>query len=211
MAEGEGVTMPDEDAEDVVFPQTRGLRYAELFAIGEELILVYNSMGLSEAPPELWDALDADAAAKQLGAAAVIKNGPHWWLADSSTLQYGIDRVSVGGIGFRTVARLPAFIARSGKLAPPQYEAVETHKTGELRYLAGQPVYELVSPDGDVFVMQSSNLEPDELASLDQRLNPSAGWQSRTRVADSDLTIVMSGSVMTVMDEFRNVYNLPPR
>ena len=209
MGEAEGVKA-SEEVEDVVIDPTRGLRYAELFAIGGELILVYNSMGLSEAPPELWEALDAEAAAKQLGVGAVIKNGPHWWMSDTSTLQFGVDPVSVGGIGFRTVARLPARVARSGKLVPPLYEVVETHKNGVLTYSAGKPVYELISPDGDAFVLQSINVEPSELPTLGERLSPVDGWQFRMRSPDADLTVSMDGKVRTVMDDFRNVYNQPP-
>lgn len=208
MAEASGSTEA-EAVEDVVIDPTRALRYAELFAIGEELIVVYNSMGLSEAPAELWDALDAEAAAKQLGVDAVIKNGPHWWMSDTSTLEFGVEPVSVAGIGFRTVARLPASVARSGKLVPPLYQVVETHKTGELTYLAGKPVYELISPGGDAFVLQSTNVEPSELPELADRLSPAEGWQFRTRSPEADLSVVMDGTVRTVMDDFRNVYNLP--
>lgn len=209
MAEAEGVPEAEELA-DVTIDPTRGLRYAELFAIGEELIVVYNSMGLSEAPSELWDALDAEAAAKQLGVEAVIKNGPHWWVSDKATLQYGVEVVSVGEIGFRTVARLPALVARSGKVAPPLYEVLEPHKVGELSYSAGKPVYELISPEGDAFVMQSTNIEPSELPTVGERLSPAEGWQFRTRVLDDDLTVVMEGTVKTVADDFHNIYNLPP-
>ena len=112
------------------------IRYAELFAVGPEWITVYNSIGLSEAPPELWDALDAKAAAGQLGAGLVVKNGPHWWMSDKLTARYGVEVTTVGGIGFRTVARLPAFIAQSGKLEPPLYTVTEAHKQGVNVYAA---------------------------------------------------------------------------
>ena len=194
---------------EIVFEPTRGLRYAELFAVGPELITVYNSMGLSEAPPELWDALDAEAAAKQLQVGMVVKNGPHWWASDKATMRFGVDVISVGGIGFRFAAKLPAFIARSGKLTPPVYTVVETNKEGELVYMAGEPVYELVSPDGDAYVMQSSNVEPSEFVALGERLTPAPGWQFRTRTLDEDLTVELDGKVKTVMDDFRDVYNLP--
>ena len=142
-------SMDPGEMQNVVLEPTRGLRYAELFAVGEEWITVYNSMGLSEAPPELWDALDAETAAQQLEVGTVIKNGPHWWIADSSNLRFAVEEISVGGIGFRFVARLPAALAASGKLVPPFYTVVEANKVGELVYAAGQPVYELLSPDGD--------------------------------------------------------------
>jgi hypothetical protein len=192
-----------------VFEDTRGLRYAELFAVGPEWIEVYNSTGLSEAPPELWDATDPGEAATQLRAELVVKNGPHWWAFDSATLRFAIDDVTVQGIGYRWCARLPAFLASSGNLEPPFYTVVVANKEGELRYEGGKPVYELVSPDDDVFVMQGSSVEPSEYATLGERLTLADGWQFRTRVLGEDLTISLDGKVKVVMDDFKNVYNLP--
>lgn len=192
---------------NVDFEATRGLRYAELFAVGAETIIVYNSMGLSEAPPELWDGLDAAAAAEQLGVGAVIKNGPHWWLADRTTLLFAVDEVEVGGIGFRFAAKLPVALAASGKLVPPFYTVVQANKAGALVYAAGRPVYELVSPDGDAFVMQSANIEPAELEALDERLTTAEGWRFRTRTLDEELTVDLGGTVNVVMDDLHNVYN----
>lgn len=194
--------------QDMVFEPTRGLRYAELFAVGPEWITVYNSIGLSDAPPELWDALDAEAAAGQLGVGLALKNGPHWWMSDKLTVRFGVDETTVGGIGFRVVARLPAFIAKSGKLNPPFYTVAEADKQGVNVYLAGQPVYELVSPDGDAFVMQSSNIPPGGLAALGDRLTPAEGWQFRTRTLAEELTLTMNGKVKVAMDDLGNVYNM---
>lgn len=192
---------------DVTLDPTRELRYAELFAVGEQWITVYNSMGLSEAPPELWDSLDAEAAAQHLGAETVLKNGPHWWVADLTTLQFGVEQVSVGGIGFRFAAQLPAFLAESGRLEPPFYTEVEANKTGRLVYAAGRPVYELISPEGDEFVMQSSNVEPVEFPGLGEKLSLADGWSYKTRRPEEDLVVNLDGKVTVVMDDLHNVYN----
>lgn len=209
MTAAEGAESPE--TELMAFEPTRGLRYAELFAVGPELITVYNSIGLSEAPPPVWDALDAEAAAPQLGVKTVIKNGPHWWASDKATLCFGTEVVSVAGIGFRYAAQLPALIASSGKLEPPVYTVLQANKEGELVYSAGESVYELVSPDGEALVMQSSNVEPSEFANLGERLSPAAGWQFRTRTLEHELTVELNGAVRTAMDDLHNVYNLPPK
>lgn len=190
--------------------RTRGGRYVELFAVGDEVVTVYNSSGLGTAPPspELWEGLDSQAAAEQLGVGTVVKNGPHWWAFDSATMSFGVDVVTVQGIGFRFAAELPALVARSGKLTPPVYTVVETGKEGEQVYLAGEPVYELVSPEGEAFVMQSSNVGPGEYGSLGERLSPAPGWSFRTRIPEEDLTVALDGHVKTVMDDFHDVYNL---
>jgi hypothetical protein len=198
------------EVRDMEFEPTRGLRYVELFAVGPEWIMVYNSIGLSDGPPELWDALDEEAAAEQLGVDKVVKNGPHWWMADKATISFGIEETTVGGIGFRKVARLPAFVAKTGAVEPPPYNVLQANKTGVNVYRASQLVYELVSPDGKAFVLQSTNVPPDELATLDDRLHPAEGWQFRTRTLDEDWKIAMQGKVKVVADELKNIYNLPP-
>ena len=95
-----------------------------------------------------------------------------------------------------------------GKLEPPFYTVVEADKEGVNVYSAGQPVYELVSPDGHAFVMQSSNIPPDELATLGDRLAPAGGWRFHTRTLTEELTLTMDGKVKVAMDDLRNVYNL---
>jgi hypothetical protein len=195
---------------DFEFENLRGRRYCELFAVGPEWITVYNSIGLSEAPPELWDALDEGAAAEQLGVRKVVKNGPHWWMADRATIRFGIEETRVGGIGFRTAARLPAFVAKSGGVEPPRYTILEANKEGVNVYSAGRPVYELISPDGKAFVLQSTNIPPEELATLGDRLTPVEGWQFQTRTLDEDWEIAMAGKVKVAADDLKNIYNLPP-
>ena len=193
------------------FESTRGLRYAELFAVGPEWIDVYNSTGLSEAPPELWNATDPKAAAADLGVDMVVKNGPHWWAFDAASLRFAVDQVAIAGIGYRWCARLPAFLARSGALEPPFYTIVEANKEGELRYLAGQPVHELVSPDDDVLVMQGSSVDPSRYASLGETLTLPDGWRFRTRMLQHDLAVNLDGKVSVVMDDLKNVYNRTTR
>ncbi len=191
----------------VEFTDTRDLRYAELFAVGPEWIYVYNSTGESTAPPELWDATDPRQAASDLGAAAVVKNGPHWWAFDSCRLRFHDEVVTVAGIGYRYCARLPAFLAKSGQLEPPFYTVVEAQKSGALHYAAGRAVYELVSPDGGVFVMQGSSIDPVSFDTLGEQLTLADGWRFQTRTLESDLTVPLDGAVQVVMDDLKDVYN----
>ena len=175
------------------FEETRGLRYAELFAVGSEWIDVYNSTGLSEASPDLWEATDPRVAAAELGVDSVIKNGPQWWVFDGATLRFAVEAVTVAGVGYRWCARLPAFLAKSGNLEPPFYTVVVADKEGELRYSAGRLVYELASPEGEAFVMQGSSIEPSEWAKLGDQLTLAHGWKVRTRMLEEDLTVPLDG------------------
>ena len=60
--------------------------------------------------------------------AATLKNGAHWWMSGKLTVRFGVDQTTVRDIGFRTVARLPALIARSGKLEAPFCTVVEADR-----------------------------------------------------------------------------------
>ena len=100
------------------------------------------------------------------------------------SLKFASDSTEVQGIGYRFCAKLPAFLAKSGSLEPPFYTVVEANKEGELRYQAGKPVYELVSPDGEAFVMQGSAVDPAQFGTLGDDLDIAEGWQFRTRVLE---------------------------
>lgn len=50
---------------------------------------VYNTFPLNDCPADLWDALDADALAREYGAAAALLNGPRYWLMSGIEKQAG--------------------------------------------------------------------------------------------------------------------------
>lgn len=104
-------------------------------------------------------------------------------------------------------------VARSGKLEPPIYTVLEANKRVVMVYSAGEPVYELISPDGETLVLQStgSDMPPDDLPTLGDRLNPPEGWQFRTRTLDEELTVTLEGKCHVAMDDFHNVYNSPTK
>ncbi len=71
--------------------------------------------------------------------------------------------------------------------------------------------YELITPEGDAYVMQSSNIEVnDDMAKLGDRLQLPRGWGFRARVLDDDLTLELDGKVKALEDDLKNVYNLAP-
>jgi hypothetical protein len=205
--EEQDITKP-EFLRELTFTDARGMRYAEIAMVTPQAITIYNSSGLSEAPLDRWDALNADEIKERFHLRAVIKNGPHWWLADTATFQFGQEH-SFGGMGFRWAATLPTNLADAG--GGQGYKTFEANKRGSLAYSKGKPIYELVPPAGDTFVMQSSNLDvDDDFAKLGDRLDLPEAWQFRARTLDEDLTVSLDGKVKTVMDDLRNVYNLLP-
>ena len=64
-----------------------GKRYGEVLLVtpGEAgpQAAVYNSFPLNDCPAELWSKLDAQAIAKEHGAATALLNGPRYWLMNA--------------------------------------------------------------------------------------------------------------------------------
>ena len=75
------------------------------------------------------------------------------------------------------------------------YKVFQPRKGGILTYSKGKPVYELVGPDGAVYVMQAGSQVEDpgmtlgSLAKLGDRLKLAPGWTYRVRTLDKDLGV----------------------
>jgi len=197
----------------------RGVRYGEVLAVfsrdGAFQAEVYGTQMLNDCPPELWDRLDAEAISEELGALVVKLNGPRHWMLD--------------GLGQKVAIVEPVLREFSGLLtrriavvdlgsAPFTFPYVELHvNRGAIFFFdAGKPVYELVNPDGDAYVMQAyctgvdPTLRAEDLGSLGARLELPEGWKYRTRILDEELVVDTSASLASVLqDELENTYTLP--
>jgi len=198
------------DIRDVTIEYTRGLRYAGLAMIGNDTVAIYNTTGVSEAPDILWDALDASHLKDQLGLKRVVKLGPHWWVSDSVELKLSKTVYKLGDLRFRWMASVPPHLAgRGDELAAQSYQVFEVTKRGTWTYAKGKPVYELVSPKGDTYIMQSSSRPVDaSLAKLGDHLKLPTGWTFHTRTPARDYSLACSGKVKVLFDDQRNVYCL---
>jgi hypothetical protein len=78
-------------------------------------------------------------------------------------------------------------------------------------------VYELVSPDGSVYLMQAYSRIVDHgltlgaLRGLGSRLQLPAGWRYRTRKLHHDISLRTAGDAVIVQDELMNTYQLERR
>jgi hypothetical protein len=197
----------------------RGVRYGEVLAMflrdtGLEAE-VYGTQMLNDCPQELWETLDADAIAKDMGAVFVKLNGPRYWLLDGLGSKVAVvDPVfrDFNGIQMRRIATIPL----GADFAAGAYVVRNVNRGAVFFFDAGKTVYELVDPDGRAFVMQArcvgvdSNMSEASLVTLGERLALPEGWSYRTRVLDSELVIDTSATLATVVqDEFENTYTLP--
>jgi len=208
-----------ETAPQRLIDHMRGVRYGEVLAMflrdtGLEAE-VYGTQMLNDCPQELWETLNADEIAKDMGAVFVKLNGPRYWLLDGLGSKVAVvDPVfrDFNGIQMRRIATIPI----GADFAAGPYVARNVNRGAVFFFDAGKTVYELVDPDGRALVMQARcigidpNMTEESLANLGERLALPEGWSYRIRVLDAELVVDTSATLATVVqDEFENTYTLP--
>lgn len=194
----------------------RGVRYCEILAViseGSFRADVYGTQGLSECPASQWEALDPRAIQEELGALAILMNGPRYWLIDGLTSfsEIGESRF-FGELEMRKIASVEL---APGDISQEPYTERSVVRDTEFTFAAGSEIYELTEPTGKVYVMQSYAQIVDEmltaadLPTLGDSLQLPEGWSYRARVLDEGLVVVDDGGIaVVVQDELQNTYQL---
>jgi hypothetical protein len=125
----------------------------------------------------------------------------------------GDEPVMFGRLGMRKLAtlRLPLLDVLAGLRRKP-YTEKKVERTTVYTYQAGREVYELVSPQGVAYVMQSYSLEVDPalseaaLKTLGGRLRLPPGWRYRVRQLNQDWVLRVEGYAHVIQDELQNTY-----
>lgn len=195
----------------------RGKRYGEVLLISAQSgdgpqATVYNTFGLNDCPAELWSKLDANTLAKDHGAAAALLNGPRYWLMDS------IEKEASGEPEIATFGGIDMLRQATVKLTsmnPAPYRPNTVTRNTVFVFDSGEPVFELVDPTGQHWVMQTwsqvvdPSLTYEDLAGLATRLNLPADWSYHARVLDQELRIDTSTQAAQVLqDDLTNSYSL---
>ncbi len=197
----------------------RGQRYCEVL-IGEGKILkgisldVYNSIGLNLCPQEQWEKLSEKKIKKKWDADFVKLNGPRFWTMDSmkSTL-LNPTIVDFNGIEMRKAGILKlGFKDVFGKRSV--YKERKVRRNSVWIFNSQELVYELVSPDGKVYIMQSYSTEVKDLTleslkDLKSQLKLPKGWTYRARLLTEELNVpIPQGLATVIQDDFYNSYTL---
>jgi hypothetical protein len=193
-----------------------GKRYGEvlLVHVGESgpEATVYNTFPLNDCPDELWSKLDPTAIAAENNATAALLNGPRYWLMST------IDKVAAGTQETKTFGGIEmtrqATVALSS-MNPAPCSVNEVDRKAVFNFGAGRPVFELVDPAGQRWVMQTwsqtvdNNLSLDDLPGLATRLKLPDGWSYETRTLTSPLRVDTSmRKAHVTQDDFANSYSL---
>jgi len=207
------------DATPRLISDMRGVRYGEVLVVylrdGGLRAEVYGTQMLNDCPQEFWETLDAATIAAEMGAAMVKLNGPRHWCLDGLGAKVAVvDPVfrDFNGLTMRRIATLEL----GADFAAGPYVRRFVNRGAVFFFDAGQPVYELVDPDGVAYVMQAYCIGVDptlteaDLPALGERLALPEGWSYRTRVLAEELVVDTSATVATVVqDELENTYTLP--
>jgi hypothetical protein len=193
-----------------------GLRYGEVLLVrmgesGPEAA-VYNSFPLNDCPAALWEELDAEAIAKEHAAIAALLNGPRYWLMS------GIEKHATGPqetATFGGIDMIQQAVVQLSSMNPAPYGVNKVDRKAVFTFAAGRPVFELVDPDGQRWVMQSwsqtidKNLALDDLPGLASRLHLPEGWSYQTRTLSNPLQVdTTTREAHVTQDNLANSYSL---
>ncbi len=200
-------------------------RYCEyLFVRLEESKLVgdvWNTFGLNKCPADQWKASDVAALKEMVPGTLVVKlNGPRYWLIDHASITWdrriqplsGTVR-SFFGLKMRMLTTVDVPVVDGVPGIAPYVETVVNRRTN-FTFSRRNPVYQLVSPEGDVYAMQaySQIVDPKltrrKLGGLGSKLALPEGWKFRTRHLKRDLTLKTNGKTTVLQDELQNTYQL---
>ena len=196
----------------------RNARYGEVLIVRQNFlklnVKVYSTSGLNVCPADLWNKLDAVKLKKQYGARFVRLNGPRYWVLDgvvaSGSSTTG-ESANFEGLEMQLRGQLQICIWQA-PMGQKLYSPNMVKRDTIFSYQAGQFVYELQSPQGDVYRMQSYSqiadprLDISDLPELASRLKLPQGWEYQARILDADSHLNSHGLACVISDELYNVY-----
>ncbi|MEO1617144.1 MAG: alpha/beta hydrolase [Planctomycetota bacterium] len=210
----DGTVYPDTEDPAV---STRGQAYTELIAVtvnpatGSITTEVWGTQG-TDTSPDAAALIDLEAAAQQLGATQVILNGPRYLLADAGTLTSGEATIQTfGDLEMQRIGSIeldPASAPTSLESDP--YVPQTVSRNTDSIYYAGSEIYQLTSPAGEMYVMQSTGteIESADLAGLGDRLTLPEGWVFEVITLEEPLRVTVSDgdTIDVLVDDLGNAY-----
>lgn len=174
---------------------------------------VYNTWGLNDCPESLWNKVSVDEVKKETDASFVHLNGPRYWVID------GFDKTTLINPAVKTINGIPmreAGVLHLGIMdmlsANKPYKQHEVDRQTTWIYDAGKPVFELIDPNGNVFVMQSYSIQAtaqniDSLSQLGSKLTLPQGWQFKAGIINKAQTIkAVNNRAIVIQDDYLNTY-----
>jgi hypothetical protein len=177
-------------------------------------VKVFNTQGLNLCPEERWQALSKETIGKQFDASLVVLNGPRYWVMDeiqAAGTTVNLVQESFGGIEMNLRATVEIGLLKQ-IIGDKRFTPNQVNRTTNFVYKAGSPIYELTSPAGEVYVMQSysqivnPSLSMQDLLTLGKQLKLPAGWKYQSQILEKDLSLVANGVAYVLQDNLSNSY-----
>ena len=198
--------------------QMRGDRYCEVLLITMNAGLatgeVWNTYPLNDCPQATWDTLDAKALATENNVPIAKLNGPRYWLMSSVEKVGGVTDLPKKDFGGLEMYRQATVEIGSLIEAAKPYFPHSVNRTAVFTYDAGARVYELHTPEGLTYVMQTYSVQIDptlteaQLTDLGARLKLPEGWTYTSQILDAPVK-VLSGTTPghVLQDDLGNSYS----
>ncbi|HBB53010.1 MAG TPA: hypothetical protein DCZ80_03820 [Legionellales bacterium] len=192
-----------------------GMRYCEIVSSQNFAdFYIYNTNGLNACPPSWWAGLKDKDLEKKYKYKFVHLSGPRIWLIDSIQNPSASNEIkNFNGQKLRRVAsfhpKLSSILNRHGPYIDYLIKRQQAYQFNK-----GRVVYELVSPQGKVYVMHSLSQKhqyktPESLNGLSGALKLPKGWQLKYGEIQEDKILTPVAQTIHVMqDEFENTYQL---
>ena len=197
----------------------RNSRYCEILigdgSVSKKMDLdVYNSIGLNDCPSEIWSNLSEKRIKDEYKTRFVKLNGPRFWVMDSMEASLiNTDIVYFDGIGMRkagivTITFKDIFGKRNS------YKERKVNRNTIWKFDKDQFIFELISPQSKVYIMQSYTTEVSpitikDLVTLSEILKLPKGWKYQATLLKEPLVIPIPNHQATVIqDDLHNSYTL---
>lgn len=191
----------------------RGERYCEI-VLSKAITnyAIYNTLGLSDCPTYLWNKVTVAQVKKETGSSFVYLNGPRFWVVDGFNRSKSVTTPkTINGITMHNGGMLDIKLSSVFKAKSPYYKHEIKRQTSWL-YEPGKPVYELIDPNGEVFVMQSYSIKKSHqtahtLAQLGSKLKLPKGWVFKTGTLNQPESLKAINNIsIIVQDDLDNTY-----
>lgn len=174
----------------------RDTRYCELLMLKRKHfkfdITVYSTVSLDNCPADQWENIkkNEDAVKKQFDAKMIKFNGPRYWTLDALTASkdtINTPLVIIENMKFKKRATLEMRILQGLETGDKPYHPAVVYRNTVWIYNAGTRVYELVDPEGNIYVMQSYSqivdptLQMSDLIDLEKHIKLPKDWKYQTR------------------------------
>jgi hypothetical protein len=196
----------------------RNMRYCELVVAKGMSAAVYTTAKLNNCPQNLWDRINIKKIKKQTGSNFIYLNGPRYFVIDgvTNTSLINDDIKSFGGIQMREAGIVKLTLKDLVRGFVP-YKRHHVARKSTWIYKSGRPIFELISPSKQVYVMQSYSDEvikqsEPSLAKLGAKLKLPKGWSFKTGILKKDTNLVtINNQAIVIQDNLKNTYQLATR